>query len=160
MKRAAMVFIALMCSTAFAAVAGAEGAAGNEGSAANGGYRDPAQLSRLIETGHPAYILVDVRTPEEFAAGYIPTAVNIPVADIANHLPTKDKSALIVVYCRSGRRSAQSKTILEAWVTPVWWISGGSHAGRVHWPERTNSRILQKINRRVQYCRKSTVYSL
>jgi len=39
--------------------------------------------------------------------------VNIPVADIANHLPTKDKSALIVVYCRSGRRSAQSKTILE-----------------------------------------------
>ena len=56
---------------------------------------------------------MDVRTPQEFATGYIPTAVNIPVADIASHLPTKDKSALIVVYCRSGRRSAQSKTILE-----------------------------------------------
>ena len=104
MKRATMLLTALICAAAFAAVAGAEG---------NEAYRDPAQLSRLIETGHPAYILVDVRTPQEFATGYIPTAVNIPVADIASHLPTKDKSAQIVVYCRSGRRSAQSKTILE-----------------------------------------------
>jgi phage shock protein E len=107
MKRTVMVLMALMCSAAFAAVAGAEGAAGNEA------YRDPAQLSRLIETGKPAYILVDVRTPAEFATGHIPTAVNIPVTDIAGNPPTKDKNALIVVYCRSGARSAKSKTILE-----------------------------------------------
>jgi phage shock protein E len=107
MKRTVMVLIALMCSAAFAAVAGAEGAAGNES------YRDPAQLSRLIETGKPAYILVDVRTPAEFATGYIPTAVNIPVADIAGNPPTKDKKALVVLYCRSGNRSAKAKTILE-----------------------------------------------
>jgi phage shock protein E len=76
-------------------------------------FRDPARLSQLIEKGQPPYVLVDVRTPEEFASGYIPTAVNIPVNEIAARPPTKDTAALVIVYCRSGRRSAQAKTILE-----------------------------------------------
>jgi phage shock protein E len=107
MKHAARVLAALVFATAFIAAAGAEGAGSGER------YRDPAQLSQLIETGTPAYILVDVRTPGEFATGYIPTAVNIPVSDIAGNPPTKDKNALIVVYCRSGNRSAKARAILE-----------------------------------------------
>jgi phage shock protein E len=98
---------ALICATAITVAAGAEGAASGDK------YRDPGQLSQLVESGTPAYILVDVRTPAEFATGSIPTAVNIPVADIAGNPPTKDKNALIVVYCRSGNRSAKAKTILE-----------------------------------------------
>ena len=61
--------------------------------------------SRGAAKGVP-YILVDVRTPEEFASGHIPTAVNIPNDTILEKPPTRDKAALIIVYCRSGSRSA------------------------------------------------------
>jgi rhodanese-related sulfurtransferase len=76
-------------------------------------YRDPARLAQLIDGNEPTHFLVDVRTPEEYAAGHIPTAINLPVTEIGDRPPTDDKSALIVVYCRSGARSAKSKAILE-----------------------------------------------
>ena len=76
-------------------------------------YRDPARLAQMLAENEPAHFLVDVRTPEEYAAGHIPTAINLPVAEIGDRPPTDDKSALIVVYCRSGARSAKSKAILE-----------------------------------------------
>ena len=56
------------------------------------------------------YIILDVRRPDEFAAGHIPNAVNIPNesigADEIDELPDKDR--LILVYCRSGNRSKQA----------------------------------------------------
>jgi phage shock protein E len=57
---------------------------------------------------------VDVRTPQEYSAGHIPTAVNIPVSTIAKQFPTEDKDALIIVYCASGMRSATAKRTLDA----------------------------------------------
>ncbi|MFC3092619.1 rhodanese-like domain-containing protein [Alteromonas sediminis] len=51
--------------------------------------------------------LVDVRTPEEFAAGHIPGAINIPHKDIEAHLATLsplEKEGLIL-FCRSGKRA-------------------------------------------------------
>jgi rhodanese-related sulfurtransferase len=76
-------------------------------------YRDPDRLAQLIADNEPAHFLVDVRSPEEYAAGHIPTAINIPVGEIGDRPPTDDKNALIVVYCASGRRSARSQAILE-----------------------------------------------
>ena len=56
------------------------------------------------------YIILDVRRPDEFSAGHIPNAVNIPNesigADEIDVLPDKDR--LILVYCRSGNRSKQA----------------------------------------------------
>lgn len=56
------------------------------------------------------YIILDVRTPQEFADGHIPKAVNIPNEEIRTEeiaeLP--DKEQLILVYCRSGNRSKQA----------------------------------------------------
>ena len=56
------------------------------------------------------YILLDVRTPEEFSEKHIPGAVNIPNETIGTEeipeLP--DKAQLILVYCRSGNRSKQA----------------------------------------------------
>ena len=56
------------------------------------------------------YIILDVRRPDEFAAGHIPNAVNIPNesigADEVDELSDKDR--LILVYCRSGNRSKQA----------------------------------------------------
>ncbi len=77
-------------------------------------YEEPAALEKLIAgKGNPPYILVDVRTPEEYAFGHIPTAINIPVSDIASRPPTADKKALIIVYCRSGSRSGTAQRTLQ-----------------------------------------------
>ena len=59
------------------------------------------------ETG---YIILDVRRPDEFAAGHIPNAINMPNETIGTaeipELPDKDQR--IMVYCRSGRRSKEA----------------------------------------------------
>ena len=56
------------------------------------------------------YIILDVRRPDEFAAGHIPNAINVPNETIGTdeipELPDKDQ--LIMVYCRSGRRSKEA----------------------------------------------------
>ena len=56
------------------------------------------------------YIILDVRRPDEFAAGHIPGAINVPNEIIGTseipELPDKDQ--LIMVYCRSGRRSKEA----------------------------------------------------
>ncbi len=56
------------------------------------------------------YIILDVRRTDEFAAGHIPNAVNIPNENIADAEITElpDKEQLILVYCRSGNRSKQA----------------------------------------------------
>lgn len=59
------------------------------------------------------YILLDVRTSEEYANGHIPGAINIDVDILEDDLDLlKDKT--IYVYCRSGRRSKIAADILEA----------------------------------------------
>ena len=56
------------------------------------------------------YIILDVRRPDEYANGHIPTAINVPNEEIGtaeiSELP--DKAQLILVYCRSGRRSKEA----------------------------------------------------
>ena len=63
-----------------------------------------------------SYIILDVRTPEEFADKHIPGAINIPNETIGTaeipELPNKDQ--LILVYCRSGNRSKQASEKLAA----------------------------------------------
>ena len=56
------------------------------------------------------YIILDVRRPDEFAAGHIPNAINVPNESIgkAKILELPDKNQLIMVYCRSGRRSKEA----------------------------------------------------
>ena len=60
------------------------------------------------------FVLLDVRTQEEFNAGHIPSAILLPYDEInikaATVLPDKEKE--IVLYCRSGRRSAIAKKAL------------------------------------------------
>lgn len=57
--------------------------------------------------------LVDVRTPAEFAEAHVPGSVNIPLDKIASELPRFRGRKNIVVFCRSGARSGQAKTMLE-----------------------------------------------
>ena len=68
---------------------------------------DEAVTMMAQETG---YIILDVRRLDEFAAGHIPNAINVPNETIGtaeiSELP--DKNQLIIVYCRSGRRSKEA----------------------------------------------------
>ena len=67
---------------------------------------------RLVANGA---LLLDVRTPEEFSAGHIQGALNIPVQVLEqrmSELGRQDRD--IVVYCRSGNRSARAKQMLNA----------------------------------------------
>jgi len=60
-------------------------------------------------------LIVDVRTPEEFANGHYPGAINIPhetILDVLNQLGvTADTS--VILYCRSGNRSGQAEQVLQ-----------------------------------------------
>ncbi|MBO2696884.1 rhodanese-like domain-containing protein [Shewanella algae] len=60
-------------------------------------------------------MLVDVRTPEEYAEGHLPEAINIPFEQIVEVFAKQGiaKDTPVVVYCRSGRRSGIAKESLE-----------------------------------------------
>jgi rhodanese-related sulfurtransferase len=58
--------------------------------------------------------LVDVRTPEEYAAGHIEGATNIPLSEVEVRLGELDRERDVVVYCRSGNRSGQASELLCA----------------------------------------------
>ena len=68
---------------------------------------DEAVAMMEQETG---YIILDVRRPDEYAAGHIPNAINVPNESIGtSEIPgLPDKNQLIMVYCRSGRRSKEA----------------------------------------------------
>lgn len=59
------------------------------------------------------HILLDVRTPEEFASGHIPGAVNIAVDQLPQRLSEVPQDRPVVVYCHSGNRSGQAAQILD-----------------------------------------------
>lgn len=61
-------------------------------------------------------VIIDVRTPQEYAAGHVEGALNIPHDRIAEGIGTVKrlkKDQPVLVYCRSGRRSALARQALE-----------------------------------------------
>ena len=74
----------------------------------------PADAIRLLDAGRA--VAVDVREPDEFAVGHIPGAKLLPLGSVlaraAEVLPEKDAPWLI--YCRTGRRSADAVQKLES----------------------------------------------
>jgi rhodanese-related sulfurtransferase len=73
----------------------------------------PAELAKRLKEPNPPVVL-DVRTREEYAAGHIDTAVNLPHDELGRRLGEipGDKSSEIVVYCRSGKRAGVAEKIL------------------------------------------------
>ena len=71
---------------------------------------DGNSLTEIL-ADHP--FLVDVRSKDEFNSGSCKGAVNIPVDQIQNQLSKFKDKKNIVVFCRSGMRSSQAKSILE-----------------------------------------------
>lgn len=67
----------------------------------------------LVEAIEKGAFLVDVRTTSEYASGSVKGAVNIPLDKIHNHLDRFKGKPTIIVFCKSGNRSAHAKNILE-----------------------------------------------
>ena len=77
---------------------------------------EPTALRERIENQDATLLVLDVRTPEEYAAGHVPGAINIPYT----HLPARIAEIAgadekdIVLYCVSGRRAAIAAERLQA----------------------------------------------
>jgi len=91
--------------------------------------KDPAAAKQLIASGA---LVLDVRTPEEYAGGHVTSAQNMPIDSFGDRLPQiaqlvgEDKAKPIVVYCAAGRRAARAKKALEdAGYTNV--VNGGGY---------------------------------
>ncbi|HCJ38677.1 MAG TPA: rhodanese-like domain-containing protein [Halieaceae bacterium] len=69
-----------------------------------------------IQSNISSPVIIDVRSPQEFATGSIEGAVNLPLKGLPDSLLSEgiELDEEVVVYCRSGRRSAQAKTVLKA----------------------------------------------
>ena len=83
-----------------------------------------AYMEQFVDT-NTEYLLIDVRTPSEFDSGYIEGAINIPVDQIANRLSEIPSDIPIIVYCRSGNRSATAaQTLVENGYEQVYDMGG------------------------------------
>lgn len=72
------------------------------------------EAKKLMDTEQD-YVILDVRTRQEYESGHIPGAILIPNEEIAERAENEltDKDQLILVYCRSGNRSKQASEVLE-----------------------------------------------
>ncbi len=74
----------------------------------------PAEYQARFVDGKEAHTLLDVRTADEFRSGYIPGAINVAVNELNGKLNKIPKDKPVVVYCRSGNRSAHAVQVLQA----------------------------------------------
>ncbi|WP_456400426.1 rhodanese-like domain-containing protein [Persephonella sp.] len=87
---------------------------------------DPKTAYSLISSEKEKIFLLDVRTLEEFENdGHIPGAVLIPIDDLPNQIDKIPKDKKVIVYCRSGMRSASASRLLSKLGYEVYNITGG-----------------------------------
>ena len=85
----------------------------------------PTELSARRATGD-APIVIDVRTPEEYATGHIPGAVNIPFDQVAERISEVDAPHGVALYCMVGPRARKGEAaLLAAGHSSVFHIEGG-----------------------------------
>ena len=86
-----------------------------------------SEMKELVKDGA---VLVDVRTLAEYKSGHLDEAVNLPVETIADTIGSEisDKNTKIVVYCRSGNRSATAgQTLIDMGYKNVYDMGGMSN---------------------------------
>ena len=91
----------------------------------------PAEAKGIMDSEHN-YIILDVRTEEEFAEGHIADAILIPDYEIAEKAESvlTDKDQQILVYCRSGRRSKNAASQL----VELGYSNVKEFGGIIDWP--------------------------
>lgn len=122
-NKAILILIVIMLSLAFASCGGGEEAEYSQ--------VDTAKAKQLMET-EDNYVILDVRTDEEYSEGHIPGAMLIPDYEIEDKVESmlKDKEQLILVYCRSGNRSKGASEALAK----LGYTNVVEFGGIIDWP--------------------------
>ena len=94
-----------------------------------------AKQAKTIMDTETDYIIIDARTEEEFTEGHIENAILIPEYEIASRAEKElpDKEQLILVYCRSGRRSK----IASEELVKLGYTNVKEFGGIIDWPYET-----------------------
>ena len=89
-------------------------------------YTGPKVINHMPKDSH----FIDVRTPAEFAEGHIQGAINLPLDDLEGLIATQapDLTDTIMVYCRSGNRSATAAKLLKQLNYSIVFDLGGINA--------------------------------
>ena len=91
-----------------------------------------AEQAKTIMDTEKDYVIIDARTEEEFAEGHIENAILIPEYEIKDRAQKElsDKEQLILVYCRSGRRSK----IASEELVKLGYTNVKEFGGIIDWP--------------------------
>lgn len=135
--------LAGVCALLLTACSGSGGtSASSSGSASGSAGEETAyrkitaqEAKELMDAG--GVTVVDVRTAEEYAAGHIPNALLVPNETIGDTQPEAlpDQDAVLLVYCRSGRRSEDAARKLAA----LGYKTVYDFGGMIDWPYDTVS---------------------
>lgn len=99
------------------------------------GYLRSGELARWVEKSPEKYLIIDMRTAEEFAAGHIPSArrMSLPDVDPDKPDPALSRYSAIVVYGEdpgSGVARAMTKRLMQSRLSNVYLLEGGMAAWR------------------------------
>ena len=129
-----LLLVVMMLSMTACGTAGGTGGSGDGQKAADYVSITAEEAKSMMDTEQD-YIILDVRTEEEFAEGHIPGAVLIPDGEIGERaremLP--DQEQLIFVYCRSGNRSKKASAALAE----MGYTNVKEFGGIIDWPYET-----------------------
>lgn len=89
-------------------------------------HRDVKELAEALQSDA---VVIDVRTPSEFASGHVPGARNLPLGTLPESAKALDAGPVWVI-CRSGGRSAQAASLLAGQGREVINVMGGTLAWR------------------------------
>lgn len=132
-------FVLLIASGCVGAEVSPDGTEGSSSQKPGAIYQkiSAAEASKMMREAD-SYILLDVRTVEEFAEAHIGGATLIPDFELEDKAATQlpDRDALILIYCRSGRRSAAAAKLL----TGMGYINVYDFGGIINWPYETVSK--------------------
>ena len=122
---AALALVAVATATGVSACSSST-TAGSTTSPATGQHVSASDFATDMKA--PGTIVLDVRTPAEYASGHLPAAQNIDIEapDFATRIAALDKAATYAVYCHSGNRSGTAlEQMSAAGFTHVYDLAGG-----------------------------------
>ncbi len=101
----------------------------------------PKEAAALIKNNEGNVTILDVRTPQEYQQdGHLVNSILVPLGELSTKLPTLQayKNTKIIVYCRSGNRSASASRVLSDAGFYVYNVSGGINSWKSeHLPVET-----------------------
>jgi rhodanese-related sulfurtransferase len=128
--------VAVLAAAALSGVVGCGESSGDQGTSTGVVAVEPRQADTSLkalglEKGDPDVVLLDVRTPAEFAEGHLAGAVNLDLngPGFADAVAALDKDKSYFVYCHTGNRSATAAQLMhDAGLSKVYDIQGGISA--------------------------------